>query len=130
MVLAGLASVLVAGLALGDTGAVGRSAQAAELQAPSQAPAVALSSSWFCAGATVSNGGAAPGELVVANAGSQSLTGSVRLVSHSGRHEKLYVTVPAWRDQHARGAVPKRSWGPWRASGSAPWSLSTVGWRA
>ena len=60
VVLAGLAAVLVAGLALGDTKAFGGSAQAAELQAPSEAPTVALSSSWFCAGATVSNGGSPP----------------------------------------------------------------------
>ncbi len=116
MVLAGLTSVLVAGLALGDTGVVGRSAQAAELQAPSQAPAVALSSSWFCAGATVSNGGAAPGELVVANAGSQSLTGSVRLVSHSGRQEKLKVTVPAGATSTLEEQFPSVHGGP-----GAPW---------
>jgi len=116
VVLAGLTSVLVAGLALGDTGVVGRSAQAAELQAPSEAPAVALSSSWFCAGATVSNGGAAPGELVFDNAGSQSLTGSVKLVSHSGREERLHVAVPAGATSTLEEQFPSVHGGP-----GAPW---------
>jgi hypothetical protein len=116
VVLAALTSVLVAGLALGGTGAAGRSAQAAELEAPSEAPAIALSSSWFCAGATVSNGGAAPGELVFANAGSESLTGSVRLVSHSGRHEDLSVTVPAGATTTLAEQFPSVHGGP-----GAPW---------
>ena len=116
MVLAGLTSVLVAGLALGDTGVVGRSAQAAEVQAPSEAPTVALSSSWFCAGSTVSNGGPAPGELVFANAGSQSVKGSVKLVSHSGRDESLKVAVPAGATSTLGELFPSVHGGP-----GAPW---------
>ena len=114
--LAALTSVLVAGLALGDTGAAGRSARAADLEAPSQAPTIALSSSWFCAGATVSNGGTAPGELVFANAGSESLTGSVRLVSHSGRVENLSVTVRAGATSTLEEQFPSVHGGP-----GAPW---------
>ncbi len=116
MVLAGLTTVLVAGLALGDSGTASRPAQAAELQAPSQAPTVALSSSWFCAGATVSNGGTAPGELVFTNAGSESITGSVKLVSHSGRHQELSVTVPAGATTTVNEEFPSVHGGP-----GAPW---------
>jgi Family of unknown function (DUF5719) len=116
VVLAALTSVLVAGLALDGTGAVGGSAQAAELQGPSEAPAIALSSSWFCAGATVSNGGAAPGELVFSNAGSESVTGSVRLVSHSGRREDLSVTVAAGATSTLEEQFPSAHGGP-----GAPW---------
>jgi hypothetical protein len=116
VVLAALTSVLVAGLALGGTGAAGHSAQVAEVQAPSEAPAVALSSSWFCAGATVSNGGPAPGALVFTNAGSDSLTGSVRLVSHSGRQEDLNVAVPAGGTTTLQEQFPSAHGGP-----GAPW---------
>jgi Family of unknown function (DUF5719) len=116
VVLGALTSVLVAALALGDTGTVSHPAQAAELQAPSEAPTVALSSSWFCAGATVSNGGPAPGELVLANAGSESLTGAVKLVSHSGRRETLEVTVPAGATRTLDEQFPSVHGGP-----GAPW---------
>jgi len=111
-----MTSVLVAGLALGGTGAAGRPAQAAELQAPSEAPTVALSSSWFCAGATVSNGGVAPGALAFTNAGSESLTASVRLVSHSGHEEKLDVTVPPRATRTLDEQFPRVHGGP-----GAPW---------
>src|ERR1039458_5427351 len=40
----------------------------APAQAPSAAPALAMSSSWYCAGAT-SPGGVAPGDLLLENAG-------------------------------------------------------------
>jgi hypothetical protein len=86
------------------------------MQAPSQAPAVALSSSWFCAGATVSNGGLAPGSLVFTNAGSDSLTGSVKLVSHSGRREDLSVTVPPGATTTLQEQFPSAHGGP-----GAPW---------
>jgi hypothetical protein len=116
VVLVGLAAVLVAGLALGDTNASGGSAQAAELQAPSEAPTVALSSSWFCAGATVSNGGSAPGALVITNAGSAILAASVKLVSHSGRQQKLNVTVAAGATRTLEEQFPSVHGGP-----GAPW---------
>jgi hypothetical protein len=64
----------------------------------------------------VSNGGAAPGELVFTNGGSESLTGSVKLVSHSGREEKLTVTVPAGATSTLEEQFPSVHGGP-----GAPW---------
>lgn len=107
---------MVAGVALGDIGAGGRSAQAVELKAPSEAPAVALSSAWFCAGATASNGTVAPGELVFANAGRQSVRGSVQLVSHTGHDKKLSLSVPAGATRTLEEQLPGVPGGK-----AAPW---------
>lgn len=114
--LAALAAVLVAGVALDGTGAAGPRAQAAELQALSEAPPVGLSSSWFCAGATVSNGSVAPGELVFANAGGGQVTASVELVAHSGRHAKVTVAVAPGATRTLEERLPGL-----RGGAGAPW---------
>ena len=64
-----------------------------ELQ-PSSVPAAALSSSWFCAGATESPDSVAAGELLFANAGRQAITGTMDLVSQTGYQTSLPVSLP------------------------------------
>ena len=66
----------------------------AEVQ-PSLVPAVALSSSWFCAGATESPDSVAGGELLFENAGPQAVAGTVDLVTQTGYEASLPVSVPA-----------------------------------
>ncbi|HTV12831.1 MAG TPA: DUF5719 family protein [Acidimicrobiales bacterium] len=54
----------------------------------------ALSSSWFCAGATQYPGGVAGGELLFTNAGSRTVSGSVELVTQRGSRRTVAITVP------------------------------------
>jgi hypothetical protein len=66
---------------------------------PVAAPALALSSSWFCAGATdvhvrgSANHGPAAGAVVIANSGLATATGVVTLVPDSGSPVPVPVTV-------------------------------------
>lgn len=60
---------------------------------PVAAPATSLSSTWFCAGATASEGGSADGTLVVANAGDRELTGTVTVVPSEGEARTVPLTV-------------------------------------
>jgi hypothetical protein len=66
---------------------------------PVAAPAQALSSSWFCAGATDTHSGAgaphgpAPGSVVIANSGLGPATGIVTLVPSQGPDVRVPVTV-------------------------------------
>ncbi len=60
--------LVVAGVLGRPAGKGGAPGVAPGVPAPSEAPALALSSSWYCAGAT-SPGGTAPGDLLVDNAG-------------------------------------------------------------
>jgi hypothetical protein len=68
---------------------------------PVAAPAQALSSSWFCAGATDDHLGAgadrgvAPGAVVIANSGSAAATGVVTLVPSVGSQVQIPVSVGA-----------------------------------
>ena len=64
----------------------------APAQAPSAAPARAMSSSWYCAGAT-SPGGVAPGDLLLENAGPSVINALVRLVWSSGASGEMKVSV-------------------------------------
>ncbi|MGH9055740.1 MAG: DUF5719 family protein [Acidimicrobiales bacterium] len=84
---------------------------AAKRPVPVAAPPLALTSSWFCAGATGTSGGAASGTVVIANSGIKRATGVVTLVPSRGSKVKVPVSVP--RD--ARVAVPET------VSGGAPW---------
>jgi hypothetical protein len=67
---------------------------------PVAAPAQALSSSWFCAGATDSHSGAshgrgpAAGSVVIANSGLGPATGIVTLVPSRGTPVRVAVSVP------------------------------------
>ncbi len=65
---------------------------------PSSAPAAALSSSWFCAGPTGSPAGLAGGRLVIVNAASHALTGTLTFVPSSGSPTSQNLQVgPAQR---------------------------------
>ncbi|MDQ6840234.1 MAG: DUF5719 family protein [Actinomycetota bacterium] len=70
---------------------------------PVAAPANALSSSWFCAGATDSADGPAPGSVVIANTAGRSLTATVSLVADQGPGSTSTVTV----GPRSRVAVPE-----------------------
>lgn len=76
----------------------------------SAAPAVALSSSWSCAGATAGPHSAVPGQLVLANAGPARVSGVVDLVSSDGHSQRVAVAVPAGGettvDEDFSGAAP------------------------
>ena len=71
--------LVVAGILGRPAGAGGAQAVALVVPTPSLAPALALSSSWYCAGAT-SPGGTAPGDLLVDNAGPGPVKATVSLV--------------------------------------------------
>ena len=62
---------------------------------PVAAPASALSSTWYCAGATATPGGAADGSVIVANPGRKALTGSITVVPTQGNPRTVPLTVPA-----------------------------------
>lgn len=112
-ILVGVAVLLVAGgLAnqaapkAGQT-AGGSSALAAASQVvPVAAPPLALSSSWFCAGATDRSGGHAPGWILIANSGLGRATGVVTLVPSSGPPVKVPVSVPGDSRQSVKEDVP------------------------
>jgi hypothetical protein len=82
---------------------------------PLSAPAAALSSSWFCAGAVGTPAHLADGSLVVANAGSRALTGTVTFVPSSGASttrplavgaaQSVTIVEPAVADSAYLGAV-------------------------
>jgi Family of unknown function (DUF5719) len=70
---------------------------------PVAAPAAAVSSSWFCAGATLGAAGSrtsgvvgsasAPGTVVIANSSPNSVNGTVTLVSSQGRNREVPIQV-------------------------------------
>lgn len=94
-----LASVAGAAVALGTGSGGGRGsafAPAGEATTglqPAVAPAGALSSSWYCAGATGPKG-AAPATLLLANMGRREVRGQVTVVSTTGPVRTETVTVP------------------------------------
>jgi hypothetical protein len=55
----------------------------------------ALSSSWFCGGATDKAGSDAPGQLLVTNAGAQALPGRVTFLPSTGSQVSVRIVVPA-----------------------------------
>jgi hypothetical protein len=77
------------------------------------APAVALSSSWSCAGATAGPGSLAAGRLVVDNAGSSPLASSVRLVAEDGQARLLELSVPAGQELQVPEVLLGRARGEW-----------------
>lgn len=94
-VLAVVAAVVVVGVLAGRGNSALRPAGAAVDGGPQVAPASALTSSWFCAGATDSPGGAAPGNLVIANDGTQAVSGTATVVGDTGTRASVAVSVPA-----------------------------------
>jgi hypothetical protein len=89
-----LVALVVAGLALGRTGSH-PSGPPALAPAQSLAQSVALTSSWFCAGATAGPGGAAPGSLVLDNSASRPVQATVQLVTEGGPAGSTQLTLPA-----------------------------------
>ncbi|MGP8207242.1 MAG: DUF5719 family protein [Acidimicrobiales bacterium] len=88
-----LAGALVVAGAFGSPAGNGGGAGAVLVgQAPSEAPDVALSSSWYCAGGSTA-GGAAPGDLLVDNGGPGAVKATVRLVSSSGSARQLDLSL-------------------------------------
>lgn len=73
---------------------------------PSAAPADALSSSWFCAGATATAKGAADGSIWIANPGADEATGTVTFVPvvGSGDPKTVPIRVPGHSRRHLRHA--------------------------
>lgn len=98
---AGIWAVLIAAVAAaavlgaGEGGQEQRGSVEATTSAvpPRVAPAEALSSSWYCAGATDQKG-PAPATLVLANVGSKAVRGEVTVVSTKGPEKTQTVSVP------------------------------------
>lgn len=101
-VIAGVAALLaVGGLADRSSGHALPPPASPTQPVPVAAPAIALSSSWFCAGASGAAGSATAGRVVIANAGSAPLTAIVHLLPSSGRGTVRVVGVAA----HASATV-------------------------
>jgi hypothetical protein len=80
----GVVVAVVALSAFVDRASKGPAPAAAVTVMPVAAPASALSSSWFCGGPTGSPALVTTGRLVIANAASQAVTGTVTLLPSSG----------------------------------------------
>ena len=79
-VILGIVALLVVGGLADRSGASGRPLVAPILPVPVAAPSAALSSTWFCGGATEGSRGAVRGSLVVANPTGSPLSGTVTLM--------------------------------------------------
>jgi hypothetical protein len=94
--------------------------------APATAPARALSSSWYCAGAS-GQGGPAPATLVVANLGRKEVGGSVSVVSTKGpaRSEPISVAPRSAR------SVPysQLAQGPYAAATAVLYGGDVAAWQ-
>lgn len=114
-VIATILAVIAAGVVLGLKAhpTVRASAQPL-LTTPVAAPAGALSSSWFCAGATADPHGVAPGRLMVTNASARMVTGTVTLIPSKGARASHAVTVPAFSRVSIAEKLPKPA--PWLAA--------------
>ncbi|HVM01067.1 MAG TPA: DUF5719 family protein [Acidimicrobiales bacterium] len=97
-VLVALAVLLVAG-GVADRRAVPRPrlspAAAARAVMPTAAPPGALSSTWFCVGATAAPGGSADGVVFIANPTGGPVAGAVTVVPVQGEARSVPVTVEA-----------------------------------
>lgn len=93
-VLAALVGLLVAGGLADRTGGPALPPSASTVApVPVAAPPGAVSSSWFCAGATGTTGGVAGGRLVVANAARRPVTATVTLAGTTGPSATRTVVV-------------------------------------
>ena len=108
-VVAVLAAALVAGGLLDRTSGPAVSALPASETVqpmPVAAPADALSSSWFCAGATDGGTVPMPGKVVVANDSAQTVTGTVTVVASSAKPRPVPVSIPAYGTTTVAETVP------------------------
>jgi hypothetical protein len=88
--------LVLAGAAVVD-GRVGRPSEevATEVQTPMAARPGARSSAFFCTGATATSEGAANGTVVVANAGTNAIGGTVTAFPSDGEAKEVGIRVPA-----------------------------------
>lgn len=110
-VLLAVGVLVVAGVVLGRHGVGGPGKERPAATEPLAAPAAALSSSWFCAGATDQRGADAAGALVVTDAGAIPLEASVTLLASDGVSRDLRVQVAPGSRASVPETVPKGS--PW-----------------
>ncbi len=97
-ILLAVAGVLVIGVLLNGVGGKPANQSVTALApVPVAAPIRALSSSWFCAGATDNGAGnnpvSAPGRVVIANSGPVAASGSVTIVPSQGANRTVPVQV-------------------------------------
>jgi Family of unknown function (DUF5719) len=97
-ILLAVAGVLVIGVLLNGVGGKASNQSGTALApVPVAAPTQALSSSWFCAGATDNGPGGnpvtAPGKVVIANSGTATAAGSVTIVPSQGANKTVTVHV-------------------------------------
>jgi len=106
LILAVLAGALVAG-GLADRAARPSAVSVSPplVAASAAAPADALSSSWFCAGAT-DTGGALPGSVVIANDAGRPVEGRVTLMSSAGASRSVAVSVGRYSSLAIPESVP------------------------
>jgi hypothetical protein len=106
-----VAVLVVCGLLDRVGGQSAASPRAAVPPVPVAAPASALSTSWFCAGATDGRVPAAPGRVVIANSGPRAVPARVTVVSNVGTDRTLSLDVPAF----GTSSVPEtvKAGAPW-----------------
>jgi hypothetical protein len=87
------------------------SPEAAVPPVPVAAPASALSTSWFCGGATDGRVPTAPGRVVIANSGPRAVAARVTVVSNVGTDRTVALDVPAF----GTSSVPEtvKAGAPW-----------------
>jgi hypothetical protein len=101
------ASLVAGGLVDHSARPAARSAASAAVQPfPAAAPVSAISSSWFCAGATDRPNGAAPGSVVLANNGRLAASGVISLVTARGVQARVPVSIAPAARAVVREAVP------------------------
>jgi hypothetical protein len=111
-----IALLLIAGLVLGRSSRYRPATSVRRAGGPVAAPLVASSSAWFCAGATDSPVGLAPGDLVISNAGPRAVAVSVTVLASAGAsgHRALVV------GPYERVSIPET------VPGTAPWTGAIV----
>ncbi|MGC8626032.1 MAG: DUF5719 family protein [Acidimicrobiales bacterium] len=108
-VLALLVPLVVAGLLAGSPGGE-KASEPAVAPAPSLAKATALSSSWFCAGATAGAGSPAAGAVVLDNSAPGQVAATVQLVAQSGTAKTFTVVVPGRSTRTVVEQLARRPW--------------------
>lgn len=118
MIVAVVALLVAGGLVDRAGSASARTASPASqpAQVAAAAPASAVSSSWFCAGATDTAGGAAPAQIVVTDAGASPVDARVTVVASQGAP----IVVPVHVAARSRVAIPET------VPGGAPWVGAVV----
>ena len=98
-----LVALLVAGLVADRVvhRAPGPAGVTASAETPSQAPAGALSSTWFCPPTTSAPNGLADGRLIIANPSNNVLTGTLTVVPSDGQPVRSQIAV----DAHNRKSI-------------------------